>query len=287
MDQNISGQESWTQVISARRPFFSFPVREVMAYKDLLFLFVRRDFVAFYKQTILGPIWFFIQPILTTIVFTIIFGRVANISTDGVPDILFYLAGITAWNYFSACWNETTDIFRKNQDIFGKVYFPRVIMPLSVVITNLIRFGIQFLLFLFVFFYYFFFQDAGIQPNLAILLLPLLVLMMAMFSLALGMLVSALTVKYRDLVFLMQFAIQLAMYASPVVYPLSLVSPEKHWILLLNPMTAIIETFRFGFLGSGTFNPLHLAMSFAIITVFLVFGLFVFNKTEKSFMDIV
>ena len=258
-----------------------------MAYKDLLFLFVRRDFVAFYKQTILGPIWFFIQPILTTIVFTIIFGRVANISTDGVPDILFYLAGITAWNYFSACWNETTDIFRKNQDIFGKVYFPRVIMPLSVVITNLIRFGIQFLLFLFVFFYYFFFQDAGIQPNLAILLLPLLVLMMAMFSLALGMLVSALTVKYRDLVFLMQFAIQLAMYASPVVYPLSLVSPEKHWILLLNPMTAIIETFRFGFLGSGTFNPLHLAMSFAIITVFLVFGLFVFNKTEKSFMDIV
>ena len=282
----VEERQIWTQVITARRPFFSFPVREVLSYKDLLFLFVRRDFVAFYKQTILGPLWFFIQPILTTIVFTVIFGRVAGISTDGVPDVLFYLAGITVWNYFATCWQGTMDIFRGNQHIFGKVYFPRVIMPLSVVITNLIRFGIQFGLFLMVYGYYIFI-DATIQPNLHILLFPLLVIMMALFSMALGMLVSALTVKYRDLVFLMQFAIQLAMYASPVVYPLSIVSPEKQWILLLNPMTAIIETFRFGFLGTGIFDPIHLGISFLIIMVTLVLGLLVFNKTERSFLDIV
>ena len=285
MQQDIS-EKGWTQVITPRRPFFSFPFKEVLAYKDLLFLFVRRDFVAFYKQTILGPIWFFIQPILTTIVFTIIFGRLANISTDGVPDILFYLAGVTAWGYFAACWQGTMDIFRGNQHIFSKVYFPRVIMPLAVVITNLIRFGIQLLLFLLAYSFYLY-TDATIKPNLTILLLPVLVIMMAMFSLALGMLISALTVKYRDLVFLMQFAVQLAMYATPVVYPLSIVSPEKQWILLLNPMTAIVETFRYGFLGSGVFDPIHLVISFSIIFIALVLGLLVFNKTEQSFLDIV
>ncbi len=276
----------WTRVITSHRPFFSFPLREVLAYKDLLLLFVRRDFVAFYKQTILGPLWFFIQPILTTIIFTIIFGRVAGISTDGLPDILFYLAGVTAWNYFAGCWNETSDIFRKNRDIFGKVYFPRVIMPLSIIITNLFRFGIQFLLFLGVF-VYFLVGENDLQPNLFMLLLPLLVLLMAMLSLALGMLISALTVKYRDLYFLIQFGIQLFMYATPVVYPLSIISPEKQWILVLNPMTAIIETFRFGFLGSGVFNPFHLLYSFFCISIAFIIGLLVFNKTEKSFMDIV
>lgn len=285
MQQDIPEQD-WTQVITPRRPFFSFPIKEVLAYKDLLFLFVRRDFVAFYKQTILGPLWFFIQPILTTIIFTIIFGRVAKISTDGVPDILFYLAGVTAWNYFATCWQGTMDIFRINQQIFGKVYFPRVIMPLSVVITNLIRFGIQLLLFLLVYGYYLY-ADASIQPNLTILLFPLLVIMMAMFSLGLGMLVSALTVKYRDLTFLLQFAIQLAMYATPVVYPLSIVSPEKQWILLINPMTSIVETFRYAFLGSGIFDPLHLILAVFVILVTFTFGLLVFNKTEQSFLDIV
>lgn len=274
------------RVISPQRGFFSFPLKEVLEYKDLLFLFVRRDFVAFYKQTILGPLWFFIQPVLTTIIFTIIFGRVAQISTDGLPDVLFYLAGVTAWNYFSGCWNETSDIFRKNKDIFGKVYFPRVIMPLSIIITNLFRFGIQFLLFLGVFFY-FYFSGHEIQPNWAVVFLPVLILMMAMFSLALGMLISALTVKYRDLVFLIQFGIQLFMYATPVVYPLSIVSPERQWILVLNPMTSIIETFRFAFLGSGTFHYVHLLYSFASILIIFVLGLLVFNRTEKSFMDIV
>ncbi len=285
MNSKIPKQEL-IKVITPKRNFFSFPLQEVISYKDLLFLFVKRDFVAFYKQTILGPLWFFIQPILITITFTIIFGRVAGISTDGVPDILFYLSGVTAWTYFATCWNETTDIFRKNKEIFGKVYFPRVIMPLSVIITNLFRLGIQFLLFLVVYFFYFF-SGFDIQPNWIIALFPFLVFLMAMFSLSLGMLVSALTVKYRDLVFLMQFGIQLVMYATPVVYPLSIISPERQWVLALNPMTAIIETFRYGFLGSGTFNPLHLLYSFICISVFFVFGLLVFNKTEQSFLDIV
>lgn len=285
MNQSTEPQ-TWTQIITSRHRFFSFPVREVLAYKDLLFMFVRRDFVAFYKQTILGPIWFFVQPILTTIIFTIIFGRVAQISTDGVPDILFYLAGVTAWSYFAACWQGTMDIFKANQHIFGKVYFPRIIMPLSVVLTNLIRFGIQLTLFLLVYAYYMLI-DAGIAPNATLLMFPALVILMALFSLALGLLVSALTVKYRDLVFLMQFAIQLAMYATPVVYPLSIVSPEKQWILLLNPMTAIVETFRYGFLGSGAFVPMHLVVSALIVLITLILGLLVFNRIEKSFMDVV
>ena len=278
--------QTYTQIITPHRSFFSFPWREVLAYKDLLFLFVRRDFVAFYKQTILGPLWFFIQPILTTVIFTIIFGRVAQISTDGVPDILFYLAGVTAWNYFAGCWTETSDIFRKNKEIFNKVYFPRVIMPLSVIITNLFRFGIQFVLFIGVWIY-FLWTGHDLQPNFTILLLPVLVLMMAMLSLALGMLISALTVKYRDLYFLIQFGVQLTMYATPVVYPLSIISPERQWILVLNPMTSIIETFRYAFLGSGTLEPWHLIYSFVSISVILLFGLLVFNKTEKGFVDIV
>jgi lipopolysaccharide transport system permease protein len=275
-----------TQVISPQQSFFSFPFKEIVEYKDLLILFVRRDFVSFYKQTVLGPLWFFIQPVLTTIIFTIIFGRVAQISTDGLPDILFYMSGVTAWNYFSGCLNETSDIFRKNKGIFGKVYFPRVIIPLSIVITNLFRFGIQFLLFLGVFFYFHLYGH-DVHPNGAVTLLPVLILMMAMFSLALGMLISALTVKYRDLVFLIQFGIQLLMYATPVVYPLSIISPERQWILVLNPMTSIIETFRFAFLGSGTFHYVHLLYSFASILIIFVLGLLVFNRTEKSFMDIV
>lgn len=285
MNQETPAQ-GWTQVISSRHRFFFFPVREVLSYKDLLFMFVRRDFVAFYKQTILGPLWFFIQPILTTIIFTIIFGRVARISTDGLPDILFYLAGITAWNYFSACWNETTDIFRKNQEIFGKVYFPRVIMPLSVVITNLFRLGIQFLLFMLVYFW-FLFSEAGLQPNLYLLLFPYLVLLMALLGLGLGMLISALTVKYRDLVFLMQFVIQLAMYATPVVYPLSIVRPERQWLLIANPMTSVVETFRYGFLGAGTFSWVNLLYATAATLIIFLIGLLVFNRTEKSFMDVV
>lgn len=274
----------WDIEIKPKTKVLSLNFSELWHYRDLIRMFVKRDFSTVYKQTILGPIWFFIQPILTTIMFTVVFGNIANISTDGTPKILFYLAGITLWNYFSDCLVTTSDTFIKNAHIFGKVYFPRLAVPLSVVISNLMKFGVQLLLFIVVYIYYLS-TNAAIAPNWTLLLLPLLILDMAILGLGAGMIISALTTKYRDLRFLVAFGIQLLMYATPVIYPLSSIGPKYKWIMELNPMTPIIETFKYGFIGAGTFSWFALLQSFIVSIVLFVVGTLIFDRVEKTFMD--
>ncbi|MDF7810183.1 ABC transporter permease [Hymenobacter sp. YC55] len=249
-------------------------------------LFVRRDFVSTYKQTVLGPIWFFIQPLLTTLTYVIIFGNVAKLSTDGMPQLLFYMAGITVWNYFAITLTNVSTVFTANAGIFGKVYFPRLTMPLSIVLSNLVRFGIQLALFVALWVYYLL-ADSRVQPTWLLILLPLLVVLMGLLSLGLGMIFSALTTKYRDLAMLLIFGVQLFMYATPVIYPLSSVPAKFQLLLLANPMTSIVETFRYGFLGSGTFNWLHLAYTTVVTLLILGVGIVIFNKVQKSFTDTV
>ncbi|MFD2244924.1 ABC transporter permease [Pontibacter ruber] len=279
-------EEDWTLVIKPSSGLFDLQLKEVWRYRDLLQMFVRRDFVAVYKQTILGPIWFFLQPLFTTITFTIVFGNIAGISTDGVPPLLFYMAGIVGWNYFAECLNATSTTFIQNANIFGKVYFPRLIMPLSIVVSNLLKFGVQFILFLVLLGYYIL-SGAYIQPNLTILLVPFLIILMALLGLGFGMLISAMTTKYRDLKFLITFGVQLAMYASPVIYPLSTL-PEKYKVYILaNPMSSVIETFRYAFLGEGTFSWMYLGYSTLFAMLVFTLGVLIFNKVEKSFMDTV
>jgi lipopolysaccharide transport system permease protein len=247
---------------------------------------VRRDFVSLYKQTILGPIWFFVQPIITSLTFTVIFGNLANVSTDGVPAILFYLCGVTLWNYFSDTLTKTADTFTSNANIFGKVYFPRMIVPLSVVCSNLIKLGIQFLLFI-GFWIFYLTKGSVIHPTSALILTPFLIVLVGLLGLAFGILISSMTTKYRDLKFLVVFGVQLLMYASPIVYPLSIV-PEKYRLLILaNPITSIIETFKYAFLGVGEFNWMYLTYSFVFTVLLFLIGLIVFHKVEKSFMDTV
>lgn len=264
-------------------------IKDTWEYRDLLGLLVRRDFVSFYKQTILGPLWFFIQPVFTTIIFTFIFGNLAGISTDGLPGPLFYMAGITAWNYFAECLTKTSTVFKDNASIFGKVYFPRLIMPLSIVVSNLVKFGVQFLLFLAVMVYYLS-TDANFSPNAYVLLFPVLLILMAALGLGLGMIISAMTTKYRDLAFLVTFGVQLLMYATTVIYPLSTAIekyPEYSWIIEYNPMTTIIETFRYGFLGAGTFSWEALGYTSLATFIILMAGIVIFNKVEKNFVDTV
>jgi lipopolysaccharide transport system permease protein len=280
-------QEKWTEIIAPESNLLDLKLREVWKYRDLLVMFVRRDFVATYKQTILGPIWFFIQPILTTLTFTFIFGRIAGLSTDGKPMILFYMAGITLWNYFSECLNKTATVFRDNANIFGKVYFPRLVMPLSIVLSNIVRLGIQFGLFLVFWGYYYFFTTSNVQPHITILLLPLLVVLLAALALGFGMIISAMTTKYRDLIFLLTFGVQLLMYATPIIYPLSSIGENYRWLIQLNPLTSIIETFRYGFLGSGVFNIYSLCYTTVFTLITLGIGTIVFNKVERGFMDTV
>lgn len=281
--------KEWDLVIEPQTSLFELNLKDVWRYRDLLWLLVKRDFVSFYKQTILGPLWFFIQPLFTTIVFTFIFGNLAGLSTDGLPQPLFYMAGITAWNYFADCLTKTSTVFRDNANIFGKVYFPRLIMPLSIVVSNLVRFGVQMLLFFVMIGYYLFQNEIGtlFHPNLYILLFPVLVLLMALLGLGLGLFITALTTKYRDLAFLITFGVQLMMYATTVIYPLSAAPVKYKWLIELNPMTGIIEAFRFGFLGQGefTFNTFGYSVIFTLIS--LVFGVIIFNKTEKTFVDTV
>lgn len=279
-------EEEWTMIIEPRSNLFDLQLKEVWRYRDLLQMFVRRDFVAIYKQTILGPIWFFIQPIFTTIIFTFVFGKVAGISTEGIPPMLFYLAGIIGWNYFSSCLLATSNTFANNAGIFGKVYFPRLITPLSTVVSNLLKFGVQFLLFLGLLGYYSY-MGATIEPNRYILLVPFLISLMACMGLGLGMLISSMTTKYRDLNFLLSFGVQLAMYASPVIYPLSTLPEKYKYIILANPVSSIIETFRFAFLGQGTFSWGYLGYSTAFTLVVFFLGLLVFNRVQRSFMDTV
>ncbi len=281
--------EPWDLILEPRTKWYSLGLSNILRFKDLLFLFVKRDFVSVYKQTILGPVWFFIQPIITALTFAIIFGALANISTEGVPPILFYMCGITLWNYFSDTLNKTSDTFIANASIFGKVYFPRMIVPLSLVVSNLIKFGIQFLLFIIIWLY-FLFTNNSIHPNSTIMLVPILILLMGFLGLGFGIVITSLTTKYRDLKFLISFGVQLLMYASPIVFPLSLVSekyPQYKLILLANPITGLIEAFKYAFIGVGEFNWLYLSYSFLFTIILFFVGLIIFNKVEKSFMDTV
>ena len=278
--------KEWDLVIEPQSSLLQLNLKDVWRYRDLLWLLVKRDFVSFYKQTILGPLWFFIQPLFTTIIFTFIFGNLAGLSTDGLPQPLFYMAGITAWNYFADCLTKTSTVFRDNANIFGKVYFPRLIMPLSIVVSNLVRFGVQMLLF-FMMLGYYAFTGAAFAPNAYILLFPILVLQMALLGLGLGLVITALTTKYRDLAFLITFGVQLMMYATTVIYPLSAAPAKYKWLIELNPMTGIIEAFRFGFLGQGELTLSSFGYSVAFTLVALVLGVIIFNKTEKTFVDTV
>lgn len=286
MIENSKKNLDWDFRIQAFDTPFKFGFKEVWSYKDLLFLFVKRDIVTVYKQTILGPLWFFIQPILTTITFMFVFGNLAGISTDGVPQILFYLSGITIWNYFNELLTQTSKTFTENASIFGKVYFPRLILPLSKVISNLMKFGIQFGLFLIVLTVYLI-KGSEISPNINILFVPFLLIMMGGIGLGFGLISSALTTKYRDLTFLITFGVQLLMFASPVIYPMSSISPEYQQYLWFNPLTSILEAFKYSFLGSGYFSWPWLGYSFGFTLSILAIGALIFNKIEKSFIDTV
>ncbi len=283
----MNEKKDWDLTIRPQSTLLDINFKDLWRYRDLLTMFVKRDVITVYKQTILGPIWFIVQPILTTAIYILVFGRIANISSDGLPRILFYLSGIVIWNYFAESFNQTSQTFKQNANIFGKVYFPRLIMPLSKVTAGLIKFGIQFGFFLAVYFVFIFSGNPAIDPNWYILMTPYLVLLMAGLGLGFGIIFTSLTTKYRDLTFLIQFGVQLLMYASPVIYPVSTI-PEKYKALILaNPITPILEGFKFAYLGAGTFNWWHLAYSTVFTLVVLFLGVIIFNRTEKTFMDTV
>ncbi len=260
-------------------------LKEIWHYRDLLVLLVKRDIISFYKQTLLGPLWFFVQPLLTTVIYVFIFGNLAGLSTDGLPGPLFYMTGVVAWNYFAECLTKTSTVFRDNANIFGKVYFPRVIMPLSIVVSNLVRFGIQFLLLLLTLAYFSFFKGFIFQPTIYILLFPVIVILMACLGLGSGLLISALTTKYRDLSFLVVFGVQLLMYATPVIYPFSAAPEKVKQLVAYNPMTHMIEVIRLGLLGKGAFSVSSILYAFISTMVVLFLGIIVFNKVEKTFID--
>lgn len=274
----------WTEEILPKRSWYDINIPELWKYRDLIMIFVRRDFVAGYKQTILGPLWYLIQPLLTTIVFTVIFSQIAHISTDSIPPVLFYMTGITAWNYFASCFTKTSGTFINNAAIFGKVYFPRLTVPVSIVISNLITFGIQFL-FLLCFWLYYYLNGASINMNITILFLPLLLVIMALMGLGFGIVISSLTTKYKDLQFLVAFGVQLLMYATPVIYPLSSIPAKYKLLVTLNPMTSVIETFKYALLGNGSFSWFALGYSCLFTLFVLVAGILLFNKIEQRFID--
>jgi lipopolysaccharide transport system permease protein len=278
-------QNKWTTIIRPQSKFLTFQLSELLDYNDLLLLFVKRNIVTVYKQTILGPLWYVIQPLLTTMIFTFVFGKMAKISTDGIPHVLFYLSGVTFWGYFAECLNKTSNTFVANQSIFGKVYFPRIIIPLSIIISNLGKLFIQISIFVCIWLYYFLTQ--GIEANSYILFMPVVIINLAILSLGLGMIFSALTTKYRDLSFLLSFGVQLLMYATPIIYPMSIL-PEKYFeIIRYNPIAPLIEVMRLGFLGKGSFDINAIFMSSVTSIILFVLGLLIFNKTEKTFMDTV
>jgi lipopolysaccharide transport system permease protein len=279
--------ERWDLEIKPKRRLLDIDLKELWHYRDLIMLFVKRDFVAQYKQTILGPLWHLMQPVLTTLMFLLVFTRIARLSTDGVPPVLFYITGITLWNYFSTCLTATSNTFVGNASIFGKVYFPRLVMPLSVTISNLIKLGIQFVLVIVAMIYYHF-NGFAIQITLNWLMLPLIVLLMAGIGLGLGIIISSLTTKYRDLSYLLTFAVQLAMYATPVVYPFSFLKDRGHgWLIAWNPLTPIMEGFRYCLYERGTVDFHGLLYSLGFMLVVLTSGVLLFNKVESSFMDTV
>lgn len=281
--------EKWDFNIQPHSSLFSLKLGEVWRYRDLLRMYVKRDIITYYKQTVLGPLWFFIQPAITTIMFMFVFGGIAGISTDGVPQPLFYMAGLLCWNYFSDCLTRCSDTFISNQGVFGKVYFPRLVVPLSITVSSLVKMGVQTVLFVLIYLYCLC-TGGNCSINAYALLLPLLVLMLAGLGLGFGMLITSVTTKYRDLKFLITFGIQLWMYATPVIYPLSTLAknhPDYVWVLQANPMTSIIETFKYAFLGSGMFSWTSLAYSLMFTVCVLLFGTIVFNKVERNFIDVV
>jgi lipopolysaccharide transport system permease protein len=283
-NQNLS----WTTEIKPKNKLLSIDFKEIWQYRDLMLLFVKRNIITQYKQTILGPLWYFIQPIMTTVMYMVVFGGIAKISTDGLPQPLFYLAGISFWQYFADCLNKTSNTFVSNAGIFGKVYFPRLVTPLSDVISNLVRFAIQFVLFLIVYAYYAIFTDVQIHTNWYILLLPLLIVMLAGLALGFGILFSSMTTKYRDLQLLLSFFVSLWMYATPVIYPLSTITNDTlKLVMQLNPLTGIVEFFKYGILGVGCHDWWMLGYSFTFMVVLLALGIVVFNKVQRSFMDTV
>ena len=280
--------KNWSIIIKPKASWFHIPIKDVWQYRDLLSVFVHRDFVAIYKQTILGPLWFLIQPILTTITFVVVFGKVAKLPTEGAPPILFYMSALTIWNYFSTCLNKTSITFTANARIFGKVYFPRLVAPISTVIINLLQFLIQLGVLIPVMVYYGF-LGFQYEINTATLLIPYIMIMVGLLALGLGLIISSLTVRYRDLVFLITFAIQLLMYATPVIYSLAFVKSKYKWIILANPISGFVETFRVGLLGesTGVFDWGYIAYSSISTLILLLIGIFMFNKAEKNFMDII
>ena len=284
MKNKNQNNNEWDLIINNKKSIFKLNLKGIVKHKDLLFLFVYRDFVSIYKQTILGPLWFFIQPILTSITFFIIFGGFAKIPSDGIPGILFYMSGIIMWNYFADCINQTSHTFTQNQNLFGKVYFPRIIVPLSKVVNNLLKFFIQLILFL-ILYAIFYLNGFGFSLGWTFILLPLLLIQMAFTGLGLGMIVSSLTTKYKDLTFLINFAVQLLMYASPIVYPISIVPEKYKWIIMLNPFTSIIEIFKNSVFGTGYINIYWILYSFCFSIIVFLIGLIIFNKVEKSFID--
>jgi lipopolysaccharide transport system permease protein len=282
----VTPQNEWDLIIRPQRSWWDLRLDELWRYRDLIWLLVWRDFVARYKQTILGPLWYLIQPILTTVIFTVIFGNIAHLSTDGLPPFLFYMAGNTVWSYFSACLTSTSNTFTSNSAIFGKVYFPRLSIPVSVIISNLISFGIGFGVFL-SFWIYFMLTGSTFHPNLWILLLPVLLFIMAGQGLGLGIIISSLTTKYRDLQQLVGFGVQLLMYATPVIYPISTVKGIWRGLILANPMTPVVETFRLAFLGTSSLSPIYLLYSAGFMFIILLIGGLIFNHVETTFMDTV
>lgn len=285
-NEKIIKESDWDLVIRPRRSLLDVPWADIWKYRDLWRMFVKRDVITVYKQTILGPVWYVLQPILTTLVFILIFGRIAGLSTDGVPQVLFYLSGIIIWNYFSESFTNTSKTFIENAHIFGKVYFPRLILPLAKVTSGLIKFLIQFVLFL-GFWLYFLMVTETIEPNLYTLLTPLYMLVMAGLGLGFGIIFTSLTTKYRDLTFLLQFGTQLLMYATPVIYPASSVPVKYKPFILANPITSIIEGFKYGFLGEGEFSWSYLVYSIGFTVVIVYVGIIIFNRTERSFIDTV
>jgi lipopolysaccharide transport system permease protein len=278
--------EEWTLIVKPKSNWFDLHLKDLLRYRDLIFLFVKRDFVSIYKQTILGPLWYVIQPILTAITYSVIFGM-GKMSTDGLPPFVFYLSGTTMWNYFSESFNKTSNTFISNAHIFGKVYFPRLTVPISIIISNLITFFLQLLLFIVVLSYEGLVHVTNIHPNIYILSLPVLVLIMAGIGLGSGIIISSMTTKYRDLKFLVTFGVQLLMFATPVIIPLSTLSPKQKMFILANPLSPVIESFRFAFTGVGEFSWVYLTYSFLFMIVVLFVGIIMFNRVEKSFMDTV
>ena len=283
-------KQKWLFEITPKNNLFDLNLKEVWQYRDLLLLFVKRDVVTVYKQTILGPLWYLIQPLFTSIIFTLIFNNVANISTGSVPPFLFNLAGITVWNYFKSCFSATSNTFNANAGIFGKVYFPRIIVPISIVISNLVRFGIQLFIFSVFYCYFYYYKDADISLNRYTILFPVMVLIMGVLGLGLGMIISSMVTKYRDLKILVEFGMQLLMYVSAVMYPLAYFAeklPEYVWIVKYNPLAVVIETVRNLLLNTGTFNSIMFFYTLVITVITLFFGIVIFNKAEKSFIDTV